>query len=383
MLVVTRPHRQQREGSVKFETTAEKLTRCRTRLLLGQAFFGTLSLRLKLVPGNLPTMATDGAHIVYNPAFGDHLNPAELEGTLAHEMMHCALGHQCRRVGRDPELWNRATDFAINPILIANGLTLPAGALIDPAFSNLSRRNLCSVVTEGQRRCGTEAATTATTTEKYAKQQSRWSARNTVSGAGEFTAQRILSRTTGLRRAERLLGSDGPFMLLSAQLGLRRSSRTASRSRIGARSFGTSWRPLPPRITTGRRLIVAISPMVYTCLRWNGRESGKSSSPLTPRDRLAGLNWNGLRAKFQPSATKFNQRHFMWSIATQPCNLARPRRCGWNQKAEEARISVRCSTGSERPGSRRLALFTLRTSAVTHFRKFRNIPSCGSPIHGG
>ncbi len=127
---------------MKFETTAQKLTRCRTRLLLGQPFFGTLSLRLKLVPGNLPKMATDGARIVYNPAFVDHLNPAELEGTLAHEVMQCALGHQCRRVGRDPELWNRATDFAINPILIANGLTLPAGALIDQAFSNLSAEEI-------------------------------------------------------------------------------------------------------------------------------------------------------------------------------------------------------------------------------------------------
>jgi hypothetical protein len=75
-------------------------------------------------------MATDGARIVYNPAFVDHLSPAEVEGTLAHEVMHCALGHQCRRGGRDPELWNRATDFAINPILIANGLTLPTRALI-------------------------------------------------------------------------------------------------------------------------------------------------------------------------------------------------------------------------------------------------------------
>jgi predicted metal-dependent peptidase len=136
---------------VKLETTAQKLTRCRTRLLLGQPFFGTLSLRLKLVRGNLPTMATDGARIVYNPAFVDHLSPAELEGTLAHEVMHCALGHQCRRVGRDPELWNRATDFAINPILIANGLTLPAGALNDPAFNNLSAEEIYARLLQGNR----------------------------------------------------------------------------------------------------------------------------------------------------------------------------------------------------------------------------------------
>jgi len=123
-------------------TMAQKLTRARVQLLLGQPFFGTLSLRLKLIPGSLPTMATDGSRIVYNPAFVDELKPAELEGTLAHEVLHCALGHQCRRGQRDPELWNEAADFAVNPILVGNGFVLPAGALIDPAFNNLSAEEI-------------------------------------------------------------------------------------------------------------------------------------------------------------------------------------------------------------------------------------------------
>jgi predicted metal-dependent peptidase len=72
-------------------TTAKKLTRARVQLLLKQPFFGTLSLRLKLIPGSLPTMATDGSRIVYNSAFVDELKPAELEGTLAHEVLHGAL----------------------------------------------------------------------------------------------------------------------------------------------------------------------------------------------------------------------------------------------------------------------------------------------------
>jgi predicted metal-dependent peptidase len=112
------------------------------QLILKQPFFGTLSLRLKLVPGTLPTMATDGSRIVYNPAFVDGLKPAELEGTLAHEVLHCALGHQCRRGERDPELWNVAADFAINPILIGNGFALPAGALVDPTYNNLSAEEI-------------------------------------------------------------------------------------------------------------------------------------------------------------------------------------------------------------------------------------------------
>ena len=42
----------------------------------------------------------------------------------------------------DPELWNRAADLAINPILIANGLKLPSDALIDPGFNNLSAEEI-------------------------------------------------------------------------------------------------------------------------------------------------------------------------------------------------------------------------------------------------
>ena len=124
-------------------TIEAKLSRARTQLLLNQPFFGTLCLRLKLVPmPSFPTMATDGRRLVYNPAFVDKLTPAELEGVLAHEVMHCALAHHCRRGERDAQLWNQAADYAVNPILIGNGITLPKDALIDPAFADLGAEEI-------------------------------------------------------------------------------------------------------------------------------------------------------------------------------------------------------------------------------------------------
>jgi predicted metal-dependent peptidase len=126
-----------RENSVE-----QKLTRARTQLLLSQPFFGSLCLRLKLSPGPVPTMATDGRRILYNPAFVGSLDPAELEGVLAHEVMHVALGHHCRRGERQRKTWNEAADYAINPILIGNGFTLPSGVLLDPSFDNLSAEEI-------------------------------------------------------------------------------------------------------------------------------------------------------------------------------------------------------------------------------------------------
>ncbi|HET9184347.1 MAG TPA: VWA-like domain-containing protein [Candidatus Angelobacter sp.] len=121
-----------------------KLTKARTQLLLNQPFFGSLCLRLKLVPAEVPTMATNGKLIVYSGEFVNSLTPAELEGVLAHEVMHCALAHHCRRGTRDPLLWNKAADFAINPIILNNGLALPADALDHPAYHGLSAEEIYS-----------------------------------------------------------------------------------------------------------------------------------------------------------------------------------------------------------------------------------------------
>lgn len=121
----------------------EKLCRARTQLLMNQPFFGTLCLRLKPVSmSGLPTMATDGRRLVYNPEFVAQLTPAELEGVIAHEVMHVALAHHCRRGDRKLQPWNEAADYAVNPILLDNGITLPADLLIDPAFRNLSAEEI-------------------------------------------------------------------------------------------------------------------------------------------------------------------------------------------------------------------------------------------------
>jgi len=128
---------------MKNENSLEwKLTRARTQLLLNQPFFGTLCLRLKLIEGGVPTMATDGRRILFNPEFVRSLQPEELQAVLAHEVLHCALGHHCRRGQRDPQVWNEAADLAINPLLVANGFSLPAGALINPEFDNLSAEEI-------------------------------------------------------------------------------------------------------------------------------------------------------------------------------------------------------------------------------------------------
>jgi hypothetical protein len=93
-------------------------------------------------------MATDGVSLFYNPAFVDTLNAAELAGFLAHEVMHPALQHHTRRADRDVKRWNMACDYAINPLLLEAGLTLPKDVLIDHRFRGMSAERIYNLIEE-------------------------------------------------------------------------------------------------------------------------------------------------------------------------------------------------------------------------------------------
>lgn len=116
-----------------------KLQMARTALVLDQPFFGALALRLRVVedPG-CGTAWTDGQSLGYDPAFVVGLSQAELLFVVAHEVMHCAMGHPWRRDGRDPLRWNVACDYAINAVLNESGFTLWPHCLISPEFSGKS-----------------------------------------------------------------------------------------------------------------------------------------------------------------------------------------------------------------------------------------------------
>lgn len=115
------------------------LIKARSQLLMDQPFFGTLAIRLRPVrKDDIKTAATDGSHFFYNEAFVSKLDPVQLRGLIAHEVMHCVFNHMTRRQERDHSLWNVACDYAINDHLIQSGFILPKGGLHDPAYKNMS-----------------------------------------------------------------------------------------------------------------------------------------------------------------------------------------------------------------------------------------------------
>lgn len=139
----------------KYQTSDLRIQKARTTLLLDHPFFGALLFRLGgKASRSVATMATDGVSLFYNPEFVDTLNAAELAGVLAHEVMHPALQHHTRRGDRSPTRWNMACDYAINPILLDAGLTLPKDVLVDNRFRGMSAERIYNLIEEDEKQEG-------------------------------------------------------------------------------------------------------------------------------------------------------------------------------------------------------------------------------------
>ncbi|WP_409464454.1 DUF2201 family putative metallopeptidase [Amycolatopsis sp. GA6-003] len=97
--------------------------------------------------------AVDAEHgeIYVNPDAA--LTAGEWRFVLAHEMLHAALRHDRRALGRDPYLWNVACDYVINGWLVALGVgELPSDSLHDPQLAALSAESVYDTLTTDLRR---------------------------------------------------------------------------------------------------------------------------------------------------------------------------------------------------------------------------------------
>ena len=146
----------QRVWKMPKSAVEEKLTTARISLLLKKPFFGNMATRLKLkeTPG-LPTAATDGRHLYYNAAFIDALDVKQVEFLICHEVLHVAFEHMLRRGDRDPQGWNVAADYAINTIIINEGIgkepTGDMAPLYDPQYDGLSAEQIYDKLSDLQK----------------------------------------------------------------------------------------------------------------------------------------------------------------------------------------------------------------------------------------
>jgi predicted metal-dependent peptidase len=129
-----------------------RLALARTRLVLDHPFIGALVMHLPLVAAesrDCPTVATNARALYFNPDYIATLGLLETQFVLAHEAMHCALGHFARRSHRIRHRWDIACDHAVNLILIQEGMRPPPGVLADTAYLGLSAEEIYPLIPIG------------------------------------------------------------------------------------------------------------------------------------------------------------------------------------------------------------------------------------------
>lgn len=128
-----------------------KLASARTRLILDKPFLGALVLRLPLVaadPGWCKTTTTDARKLYFNPEYIGSLDIQETQFVLAKQALHCALSHFARRHHRIRSRWELACDYAVNPLLIHDGLKPPPGTPVEENFEGMTAEEIYHCIDE-------------------------------------------------------------------------------------------------------------------------------------------------------------------------------------------------------------------------------------------
>lgn len=123
------------------KTPKQRMEQARTNLVMHNPFFGVMACSLEWVQNDdIPTMATDGNKIYWSSKFVEELDTQHNDGkglqrilfVQCHEIMHCILDHLNRAGGRNPTIWNFATDYVINQTLVDDRVgIMPDKGLLD------------------------------------------------------------------------------------------------------------------------------------------------------------------------------------------------------------------------------------------------------------
>jgi len=122
-----------------------KLSAARTRLIIDKPFLGALVLRLPMIkadPEWCKRTATDAKSFYYNESYIKSLSLEQTQFILAHEALHCALSHFARRSHRIKHRWDLACDFAINPMLMKDGLIPPPESLYLKVYEGMTAEEI-------------------------------------------------------------------------------------------------------------------------------------------------------------------------------------------------------------------------------------------------
>lgn len=131
------------------------LKRAQMGVLSKEPFIATVMLNLTHVfSEDVPTAATNGLGVKYNPEFFQSLTPSEQVFLIAHESWHVALQHNdsSRLQNRIRLRWNQAADYVINGLLKQQNVgQRPQGGLYEYRFLDMSTEAVYAELEEYQK----------------------------------------------------------------------------------------------------------------------------------------------------------------------------------------------------------------------------------------
>lgn len=127
----------------------EKISQAKAKLLVDYPYFGTIASRLELILNeDIQAFKSNGIKLEYSKDFLQNLTPSEMEFVFANGAMHASLAHENRKNGRSGWLWQLATDYAVNDMLVQNGMDRPYGATYSQRFSGLYAEEIYAALQE-------------------------------------------------------------------------------------------------------------------------------------------------------------------------------------------------------------------------------------------
>jgi len=273
-------------GASDARRALERVVQARARLILERPFLGELALGLEpVVDEARERFATDGRRVFVPAGAALAAPPAELQFLLAHQVLHCALGHFARRQHRVERSWALACDYAVNQLLADDGLRAPDGALLDSRFSGLSAEEIYPLLAADAPGETLDEHATAAGAFAFAPRPEAPRKADAVPDAAFFEAHRdgfdeIAARApaAGVAAAE-----DWKQRVASAALAAGRAGRLSPHWQ---RTFAEIARPRLPWRELLARFVASVARDDYSWMR-PGRRSESGSGAILPGLRAA------------------------------------------------------------------------------------------------
>lgn len=125
----------------------DKFAKIKAKLVVEHPYFGSIATFQKTTPNeDLRTYQSRDGVFEFNKDYINTLDEGEIAFLLTNSAMHQAFNYKDRALGRMDWLWSLSQDYAINGLLINNGLNPPFEINYDEKFDMMSAEEIYEIL---------------------------------------------------------------------------------------------------------------------------------------------------------------------------------------------------------------------------------------------